>query len=161
MYRKSGQKMMFLKEMLATFNNETELGKLYISYPMVEALKEISVAERDYKTFYLSLEECGDYKKEVGGVSDYADSRYISKEMWYIACDASRKRASVIVSYKEETDYQHFIENMSQEKIYEVQKERFIQKNRAIGILSAIPLFLIEYYDESFWEKIGALRGRS
>lgn len=143
-----------LKEMLATFNNETELGKLYISYPMVEALKEISVAGRDYKTFYLPLEECGNYKKAVGGMQDYADFRHISKEMWYIACDASRRRASVIVSYKEEENYQDFIENVSQEKIYEAQSSRFIRDNRVIGILSAIPLFLIEYFDETFWRRI-------
>lgn len=30
-----------LVQMLNTFNNETDLGKLYISYPMVEALRDI------------------------------------------------------------------------------------------------------------------------
>ena len=143
-----------LKEMLETFHNETELGKLYISYPMVEAIREISVEIQDYKTFYLPLGECAFYKEAVGGVSDYGDFRHITKEMWYIACNASRKRASVIVSYKEEESYRNFIENMSQEKIYDAQKETFIQKNQTIGILSSIPLFLIEYYGESFWETI-------
>jgi len=74
--------------------------------------------------------------------------------MWHIACNASRKRASVIVSCREEEDYQNFIEGMSQEKIYNAQKDRFICENKAIGILSSIPLFLIEYYDEDFWKKI-------
>lgn len=143
-----------LKEMLITFDNETELGKLYISYPMVEAIKEISTKKQDYKTFYLPLEECAVYKEAVGGASDYGDFRHITKSMWHIACNASRKRASVIVSYKEEGDYRNFIENMSQEKIYDAQKDKFIHKNRTIGILSSIPLFLIEYYDESFWEMI-------
>ncbi len=143
-----------LKEMLETFHNETELGKLYISYPMVEAIREISVEIQDYKTFYLPLGECAFYKEAVGGVSDYGDFRHITKEMWYIACNASRKRASIIVSYKEEESYRNFIENMSQEKIYDAQKETFIQKNQTIGILSSIPLFLIEYYGESFWETI-------
>ena len=46
-----------LEEMLETFNNETELGKLYVSYPMVEAIKEISADTRDYRTFYLPLAE--------------------------------------------------------------------------------------------------------
>lgn len=32
-----------LCEMLETFNNETELGKLYVSYPMIESIKEIGV----------------------------------------------------------------------------------------------------------------------
>lgn len=44
--------------------------------------------------------------------------------------------------------------NVSQEKIYDAQKDVFINQNRAIGILSSVPLFLIEYYDEMFWEKI-------
>lgn len=146
-----------LKEMLATFDNETELGKLYISYPMVEAVKEISVEMQDYRSFYLTLEECVSYKEAVGGASDYADFRYITKDMWYIACNASRKRAAIIVSYAEEQNYQKFIENMSQKKIYESQKDKFIHRNHVIGILSSIPLFLIEYYDENFWEMIQSL----
>lgn len=143
-----------LKEMLATFHNETELGKLYISYPMVEAIREISVEMQDYKTFYLPLIECAAYKETVGGASDYGDFRHITKEMWYIACNASRRRASIIVSYREEENYRNFIENISQKKIYEAHKYTFIHKNQAIGILSSIPLFLIEYYDENFWKAI-------
>ena len=141
-----------LQEMLATFNNETELGKLYVSYPMVEAIKEISMDMQDYRTFYLPLDECENYKEKTGGISDYGDFRHITKEMWYIACNASRKRAAVIVTCKEEKDYPKFIENMSQEKIYDAQRNRFINFNRAIGILSSVPLFLIEYYDEAFWQ---------
>ena len=143
-----------LSEMLQTFNNETELGKLYISYPMVESIKEISADTQDYETFYLSLDECRDYKEKVGGVSDYADFRHITKEMWYIACNASRKRASVIVSCKEENDYQSFIKNISQEEIYNAQKDKFINENQSIGILNSIPLFLIEYYGEELWGKM-------
>lgn len=36
----------------------------------------------------------------------------------------------------------------------DAQKEKFIDENRVIGILNSIPLFLIEYYDESFWNMI-------
>lgn len=143
-----------LEEMLMTFDNETELGKLYISYPMVEAIKEISVDMGDYRTFYLPLSECGNYKEKAGGISDYGDFRHITKEMWHIACNASRKRAATIETYKEEDDYQKFIEDVSQKKIYLAQRDIFINQNQAIGILSSVPLFLIEYYDEAFWEDI-------
>lgn len=143
-----------LKEMLTTFNNETELGKLYVSYPMVESIKEISVQSQKYGTFYLPLQECSIYKETVGGPSDYSDFRYITKKMWYAACNASRKRASVIVSSREETDYGRFLQNISQSSIYDAQKERFIEENHAIGILNSVPLFLIEYFDETFWRKI-------
>lgn len=143
-----------LEEMLVTFDNETELGKLYVSYPMVEAIKEISADMRDYRAFYLPLTECGNYKETTGGKSDYGDFRHITKQMWHVACNASRKRAAIIATYKEEGDYQKFIENVSQKKIYNAQRNIFINQNHAIGILSSVPLFLIEYYDERFWETI-------
>ena len=143
-----------LEEMLQTFNNETELGKLYISYPMVESIKEISVSRQDYVTFYLPLSECGKYKEIVGGKSDYSDYRKITKKMWYAACNASRKRASVLVSYKEQCNYQEFLNRLTQENIYKSQKKIFIKENQAIGILNSVPLFLLEYYDETFWNLV-------
>lgn len=143
-----------LEEMLTTFDNETELGKLYVSYPMVESIKEISVDMQDYRTFYLPLDECANYKEKAGGISDYGDFRHITKEMWHIACNASRKRAAIIATYEEEDDYRKFIENVSQKKIYYAQRDVFINQNQAIGVLSSVPLFLIEYYDQTFWEKI-------
>lgn len=143
-----------LDEMLNTFDNETELGKLYISYPMVEAIKEISIQNQEYNTLYLPLEECGDYKKITGGASDYCDYKKITKEMWYIACNASRKRASMIVTYNDVCSYHEFVGNVTQERIYYCQKRLFIKENRMIGILSSIPLFLIEYYDETFWSLV-------
>lgn len=143
-----------LQEMLETFDNETELGKLYVSYPMIESINEISVERRDYVRLYLSLSECGEYKKNVGGKSDYYDYRKITQSMWHIACDASRKRASLIVEYKEECEYEEFLKKITQRKIYEAQKNHFIKGNRMIGILNSVPLFLIEYYDEEFWNRI-------
>lgn len=137
-----------LAEMLMTFNNETELGKLYISYPMIESIKEISIKNQDYTTLYLPLEECADYKQRVGGVSDYGDFRYITKEMWCTACEASRKRACLIVLLRSSCSYQEFIEELSQEKIYEAQKEHYIARNKMIAILNSVPLFLLEYYGE-------------
>lgn len=121
-----------------------------------EKLKEISVWKRDYNTLYLELSDCRKYKEIVGKRSDYSDYRHISKEMWYIACDASRKRASLLVNYKEQCKYRDFLKNVTQEKLYEVQKKNFIKGNKMIGILNGLPLFLIEYYDESFWNLISA-----
>lgn len=58
-YRKTD----ILEEMLHTFNNETELGKLYVSYPMIESMKEIECATGEYRNLYLSLDEIADYKQ--------------------------------------------------------------------------------------------------
>ena len=143
-----------LSEMLETFDNETELGKLYISYPMVESIKDISACKQDYNTFNLPLCDCENYKEIAGGKSDFGDYRNITKFMWFVACNASRKRASVIVSGNEITKYDVFIKTVTQKRIYEVQKNLFIKLNKMIGILNSIPLFLIEYYDEEFWNMV-------
>ena len=73
---------------------------------------------------------------------------------WYAACNASRKRASVLVSYKEQCNYQEFLNRLTQENIYKSQKKIFIKENQAIGILNSVPLFLLEYYDETFWNLV-------
>ncbi|MBQ4536909.1 MAG: hypothetical protein II994_04760 [Lachnospiraceae bacterium] len=140
-----------LAEMLDTFNNETEFGKLYISYPMIESLKDISFCEQNYNTFYLPLADCANYKEIVGGASDYSDFRNISKEMWYAACNASRRRASLIVLFKEKSNFSEFVKGVTQEKIYTSLKYNFIQNNNQLGVLNSVPLFLIEYYGEPFW----------
>lgn len=49
--------------MLESFNNETENGKLYISYPMVEALRdfEAGVCGKGQEC-YVPIEKLSDYK---------------------------------------------------------------------------------------------------
>lgn len=44
-----------VEELLQAFDNETENGKLYISYPMIESLREMSIEQEDYKSFYVQL----------------------------------------------------------------------------------------------------------
>lgn len=143
-----------LGEMLEIFDNETEFGKLYISYPMVEALKEISASKSTYATLYLELSEIGSYKSLVGQEQQYRDYRRLTWDMWLSACDASRKRACLIVQGREQCNYAEYIDMISQRIIYEAQKRKFIRMNKVIGILSSIPLFLLDYYDESFWNKV-------
>lgn len=51
-----------LERMLLVFQNETEYGKLYISYPMIESLKEISKDKEEYKRLFITLESMPRYK---------------------------------------------------------------------------------------------------
>lgn len=143
-----------LYEMLETFNNETEYGKLYISYPMIESLKEISLSSKTYKTFYMPLCDIKNYKEISGGKTDFKNFKNITRDMWYIACNASRKRASLIVLYRENCTYKEFLKELAQDNIYIEQKEKFIKINYMIAVLNSVPLFLIEYYGENLWNII-------
>ncbi len=143
-----------LGEMLATFKNETELGKLYISYPMIESIKEITIEAQDYKHLYLSLDEIAKYKKSVFSQPDFNNYSCIDEKRWLIACNASRKRASLLVKYNSFCTYAYFIHNLGQEKIYAYQKQNYIQNGGLLCILNSVPLFLLEYYKEDFWDRV-------
>lgn len=48
-----------LKELLDFFNEETDMGKLYINYPMIESLKYTKqLPDADFHTYRTTLEEC-------------------------------------------------------------------------------------------------------
>ena len=89
-----------LERMLLVFRNETEEGKLYVSYPMVESIREIRKETAEYKRLYMPLENTPNYKHSFFEKSDYGNYTAITKEMWDIACYASVKQANLIVSKK-------------------------------------------------------------
>lgn len=152
-YRKTD----ILEEMLHTFNNETELGKLYVSYPMIESMKEIECATGEYRNLYLSLDEIADYKQSFFSRSDFNDYRNIDRRHWLIACNASRKRASLLATFSTACTYNDFIHNLDQETLYFFQKRNYINNGALLCILNSVPLFLLEYYVEEFWDQVVAV----
>ena len=57
--------------MLHAFDNETENGKLYISYPMIESLREMNTKIEDYKSLYVPIDELIHYKQYVSEESNF------------------------------------------------------------------------------------------
>ncbi|MCM1144859.1 MAG: hypothetical protein NC318_09040 [Blautia sp.] len=143
-----------LGEMLQTFNNETELGKLYVSYPMIESIKEIDAETKDYKNLYLSLDEIPGYKQSFFLQSDFNHYNCIDEKLWLIACNASQKRAGLLVKYNSLCTYDYFIHNLGQENLYFYQKKNYINNGHLLCILNSVPLFLLEYYQEDFWNRV-------
>jgi hypothetical protein len=47
---------------------------------------------------------------------------------------------------------------MTQAKIYEAQLEHFVNLNKVVGVLNSVPLFLLEYFDVEFWNRVMAGR---
>ena len=55
-------------EMLEYFNDETENGKLYINYPMVESVFYTKqLPDKDYLSYYVTREECHNFKPDADG----------------------------------------------------------------------------------------------
>lgn len=58
-------------KMARFFNNETEHGKLYINYPMIESLKHFTaLPDKNYNQYKVGKEECLSYKEFIGSISN-------------------------------------------------------------------------------------------
>lgn len=144
-----------IKSMLETFDNETELGKLYISYPMIESLRELSSSTEDYSTFYVPVNNEINYKEYVSEQLEFQNFSHITREMWEVACRASVKRANMIVQLQDQIPgYDDFIEHLGQRQIYLAQLKNFVDIGKMVAVLNSLPLFLLEYFDINFWNQI-------
>ena len=76
-----------IKELLSLFNNETELGKLYINYPMVEAFYDfdfLPALNYNEKTVNLSGFSGRVYKKQVNTSTCLRKNKITKKDLCYI-----------------------------------------------------------------------------
>jgi len=130
-----------LFKMLELFNNETEKGKLFISYPMVEALQHIK-RDISFKNIVAKCEKA--YKREVKANCDdeFLHFNDYSIDIWNYLIKQHIRKANFIV--KDRYEYQNEI--IEQLQIFENQKEKYIKKNNKVAVLSSFPLFLLNYY---------------
>lgn len=132
-----------INELLIFFNEETEKGKLYISYPMVEALKHIE----NFDTFEGLKVPCKrdiDYKKIVRqkGLESLKQIIHYDIQKWKELIIVHLKKMNQIVS----NTYVFPNEVIDQLVIFENQLEKYINKDQTVAVLSTFPVFLHDYY---------------
>ncbi len=142
-----------INEMLKTFDNETELGKLYLSYPMVEALKDIkgdgSCAA--FTNCVLPIPQVARYKKLTGeNISFNQLSRYDNE--WNDILPVFVSRIQCLL-HQEKLSFPDYRNMVTVNSIFDAQFQKYIQPNNEIFILSAFPEFLLDYYREEFWNE--------
>lgn len=144
-------------KMLKLFDNETEHGKLYISYPMSEAFRHTQqLRDRDYYTYKCSWDECRDFKNKSAQFSYYKNMDFVSydrcrtdedkqtvRNNWKLLFAQNVAKANYICSSVNEIPQDK--NTISQDKIFDGQLSKFIIPNSNISILSAFPLFMFEY----------------
>ncbi len=144
-----------LKELLDFFNEETDMGKLYINYPMIESLKYTKqLPDVDFHTYRTTLEECrGQFKKVAEEFSDYKAYKGILwdnapdeidelRRNWELLKQQNVMKANYIctLSYSMPTSK----EDVSQQQVFAHQINTY-DKNKSIAILNSFPLFLYDY----------------
>ncbi len=138
-----------LEKMLQYFNNETENGKLYMSYPMVEAMKHLS-EKNDFKNVFAKIAENRSYKQRVDKESDskFKQVKKYTKEIWLEIIAFHSKKLGFIVT----SNYEYFYEEVSQYDIFLKQKEAYISPKNEVAVLGSFPIFLVDYYGYKLME---------
>lgn len=132
--------------LLEHFQEETEQGKLYISYPMIEAVKHLS-ASLDFES--LTAEICNN-KAYKGRVSSECESAFkhlheLDQDCWFEINRQHCMKAWCLLT----GEFELPAEVISQEAVFNAQLEKHIEPSECVAVLSAFPLLLLEYYGVS------------
>ena len=109
---------------------------------MVEAIKHLKIGI-DFKD--IIAESNPSYKQLVSENCDYElmDLSNLTKENWNFIIKEHSKKANFIVN----DNFEFPNKIIEQIKIFENQKEKYINVNNKVAVLSAFPLFLLDYYE--------------
>lgn len=142
-----------LRNMIETFNNETEMGKLYVSYPMIESLRDITMWScLPYHQCKISLTEVPKYKNLSGNQNPYADVRKYTIKTWEMLIAIFLTRCKCLFSQNICYDkiLMWYKTEVSSITIFDEQQKIFCERC-SVFILSALPELLLDYFGESYW----------
>ncbi len=147
-----------LDEMLKLFKEETEYGKLYINYPMIESIwymKELP--DKAYLSYTVAREDCHDFKRLAREFSCFDSFDFMlfregerpTKEKYHRVRDNWNclKEMNVCkANYIIKGDYSMPKDKsiINQIDIFEAQKKKYVSNN-TIAILNSFPIFIYEY----------------
>lgn len=142
--------------MLEKFNNETENGKLFISYPMIEALKD-SASENflSNKNRTIMFIDSIKYKNIVHNKIEptLRNINEYTSIIWQRIIKQNLQQAYWILYDKDTFPDINIAKQMSQLDIYNAEYTKYITKQKRIAVLSAFPFFIIDYFPKEFIQK--------
>lgn len=148
-----------IEEMLMMFDDETENGKLYINYPMVESIRYTkALPDADFIKYAVSRDECKNFKRLAHEFSYYdsfdhilfkdsekpTKERYLSiKENWEYLKIMNVNKANWLVSGRDSAPENK--EDINQVAIFKSQKIKFVDPYERVSVLNAFPIFIFDY----------------
>jgi hypothetical protein len=155
----------YIEEMLKTFDDEFDNGKLWISYPMIEAIKHCKKDPNEcFMDSMIKISENTNYKKFVNDNSDFQDIKKLDRSDWYYLITVNIQRAYCLVNcdFRIISNYEEISEwfeknTLIRIRIHENQVNRFIIPKSEVVALSPFPLFLLNYFGASLFNNIKSL----
>lgn len=140
-----------LKQMLESFDNETENGKLYVSYPMVEALRDYEPNVCGNKeSCFVYMNEIVNYKTDSAARSHNPHVRDYSVDTWKEIIDVFAMRVSCLWNSLDTIEYNQYLDKVTPLEIFNLEIRE--AERQRVFVLSAFPEFLIDYFGIKLWK---------
>lgn len=140
-------------EMLKLFCEETDKGKLYISYPMAEALRHLKRHKIEIEDYIVEIEKGSSYKKTSSENSDFEHFGQYNFDDWLFISKENLDRCNFLFE-TEIINYDIYNNVINQQSIFDKQLKKYISTEKKVLVLSSFPFFLIEYFGNNFFTKI-------
>lgn len=153
-----------LKELLEYFDNENDKGKLYVSYPMVEALRDINNLSYELVNqcdFYWNTIENINYKSyatnKIRSISFLSVYQNYTIDIWNIINKFNWTKANLLINKKFDLPSYNELITFTQERIYLEQLKLMNASNdkntKKIITLSAFSFFIANYLKREIIER--------
>ncbi len=138
-----------LNEMLNFFDNETEQGKLYLSYPMVEALYDYqeNMCEA-FSSCFIHINNSSDYKT-ISSLNNPRASYHFKIKEWEEILKIFPLKIKCLFNITK-IDLEYYRKNITPLSIFDIQEE-YKKEQERVFVLSAFPEFLFDYFKSNFW----------
>lgn len=144
-------------QMLDFFDDETGNGKLYINYPMLEAIRYVkSLPDRDFINYTAARSDCKHFKRMTHEFSCFSSMDFIQlkaqpsdktidnvRNNWTLLKKMNAEKANYICNGV--CGFPKELSDIGQQKIFAGQINKYVGDSM-VSILSAYPLFLLEYF---------------
>lgn len=145
-----------VEAMLLAFDNEHESGKLYISYPMVEALYDYRAGQcQAHSGCFVDNSEIAQYKK-ISGEGNVNVGKHMELLQWKDAIAAFVLRCKCLLDL-DEVSFGTYRELVTVDAIFREEK-RMRSEDGSVFVLSAFPEFLLDYFDDKFFNSMAPMR---
>lgn len=149
-----------IEGMLRMFDDETDNGRLYINYPMIESIRYTQeLPDKNYYQYTVVRDDCVDFKKLAHEFSFYngfdhilfrKDEENISKERyltikdnWMILIEMNVCKANWLICNKYQMPAHK--SDINQLIIFLNQKSKYVDANNSVSVLNAFPIFIYDY----------------
>ncbi|CCY03269.1 uncharacterized protein BN812_00782 [Prevotella sp. CAG:924] len=146
-----------LEDMLDFFDNETDNGKLYINYPMIESLKYTkTLPDAHYWQYAVTRQICADHKfkgeAETFACAEAKGYKFIDlaktpeeevRKNWAMLREQNVRKANYIISGNNVLPDKK--DDINQKAIFTAQKEKYVLTKDEVAILNSFPIFIHDY----------------